>query len=72
MSALFAHGSGFANGGLFTLLLLFSLKVDNAFAASEQTAQQENSAKEKADDSSPALTIYNQNFFVARDMYRST
>ena len=26
------------SGGLFTLLLLFSLKVDNAFAASEQTA----------------------------------
>ena len=29
---------------------------------------QENSAKERADDSSPALTIYNQNFFVARDI----
>jgi hypothetical protein len=54
-------------GGLFTLLLLFSLKVDNVFAAPAQTAQQENSAKEQLDDSSPALTIYNQNFFVARE-----
>jgi hypothetical protein len=54
-------------GGLFTLLLLFSFKVDNVFAAPAQMAQQENSAKEKLDDSSPALTIYNQNFFVARE-----
>jgi len=54
-------------GGLFTLLIVFSLKVDNAFSAPAQTAQQENSSKEKSDDSSPALTIYNQNFFVARE-----
>ena len=53
--------------GLFALLSVFSFKIDNAFAASDGTAQQENSAKEKFDDSSPALTIYNQNFFVARE-----
>jgi hypothetical protein len=53
-------------GGLFALLLVFSFKVDNVFAASD-AAQQEKPAKERADDSFPALTIYNQNFFVARE-----
>jgi len=54
-------------GGLFAMLLVFSFKVDNAFAAPSQMAQQEKSPKDTADDSSPALTIYNQNFFVARE-----
>ena len=49
-------------GGLFALLIVFSLKLDNVFAASQGKEQQE-----KVDDSSPALTIYNQNFFVARE-----
>jgi hypothetical protein len=60
-------GLAVLGGGLFALLLVCNLKVDHAFAAPQQTAQQGKSAKEKSDDSSPALTIYNQNFFVARE-----
>ena len=53
--------------GLLALLLVFSLKLDKVFAAPQEKAQQEKSSQERVDDSSPALTIYNQNFFVARE-----
>ena len=51
---------------VLALLLVFSLKVCRAAPA----AAQEKSSPEKgkpADDGSTALTIYNQNFFVARE-----
>jgi len=60
-------GLALLGGGLSVLLIMFSLKLDNVFAASSQTSEQEKSPKDTADDSSPALTIYNQNFFVARE-----
>jgi hypothetical protein len=48
---------------LFALLLVLNLKVCRAASAA-----QDNPAPEKfADDGSTALTIYNQNFFVARE-----
>jgi len=49
---------------LFALLLIFSFKVCSA----APTMAQERLAQEKsADDNATALTIYNQNFFVARE-----
>jgi hypothetical protein len=49
--------------GLFALLLVINLRVCRAAGSA-----QENSTQEKfADDGSTALTIYNQNFFVARE-----
>jgi hypothetical protein len=50
---------------LFALLLIFNLKVCHAApAAPEKSAPEKENA---GDDSSTALTIYNQNFFVARE-----
>ncbi len=50
---------------LFGLLLVFNLKVCHAApAAQEKSALEKQNA---ANDSSTALTIYNQNFFVARE-----
>ena len=50
---------------LFGLLLIFNLKVCHAApAAQEESVPEKHNA---ADDSSTALTIYNQNFFVARE-----
>jgi len=48
---------------LFALLLMFSIKVCAAPALAQNRLAQEN----PADDNSTALTIYNQNFFVARE-----
>jgi hypothetical protein len=47
----------------FALLLIFNLTVCRAAAP----VSQERPAPEKADDAATALTIYNQNFFVARE-----
>jgi hypothetical protein len=58
---------GLASLGVGLFALVFSLKLDKVFAAPQEKAQQEKPPKEKVDDSSPALTIYNQNFFVARE-----
>ena len=48
---------------LFALLLVLNLKVCRAASA----AQDKPAAEKFADDGSTALTIYNQNFFVARE-----
>jgi hypothetical protein len=48
---------------LFALLLVFNLKVCRAASA----AQDKPALEKFADDGSTALTIYNQNFFVARE-----
>jgi hypothetical protein len=48
---------------LFALLLMFGIKVCAAPASAQSQPAQEN----PADDNATALTIYNQNFFVARE-----
>jgi len=61
---------GFLLGAsLFALLLIFNLKVCRAAGrVSQETAEQERPAQERSvDDNRTALTIYNQNFFVARE-----
>src|SRR6266581_6119291 len=56
---------GLASGGvLFALLLILSLKVCGAAPA---MAQERQAQEKSADDNATALTIYNQNFFVARE-----
>src|SRR6266699_5150702 len=56
---------GLASGVvLFALSLIFSLKVCRAAPA---MAQEKQAQEERADDNATALTIYNQNFFVARE-----
>ena len=49
---------------LFALSLIFSLKVCRAAPA---MAQERQAQEKSADDNAAALTIYNQNFFVARE-----
>src|SRR6266566_557688 len=49
---------------LFALSLIFSLKVCRAAPA---MAQERQAQEKSADDNATALTIYNQNFFVARE-----
>jgi hypothetical protein len=48
---------------LFALLLMFSIRVCASPASAQNRPAQEN----PADDNATALTIYNQNFFVARE-----
>ncbi len=56
---------GLASGVvLFALLLILSLKVCRAAPA---MAQERQAQEKSADDNATALTIYNQNFFVARE-----
>ena len=51
-------------------LLIMNFRTSNAAAASPQDDSQTKSAQAEhlADDSAAALTIYNQNFFVAREI----
>src|SRR5438270_11829323 len=57
--------SVFAFASVFALLLCLNLKGSDAAAA--QGKEREGSGQTKADETAPALTIYNQNFFVARE-----
>ena len=50
---------------VLALLLVFNLKVCHAAPAAQEKPAQEKGTN--ADDSGTALTIYNQNFFVARE-----
>jgi hypothetical protein len=61
---------------LLVLFLMFNLRMPHAAASPESPTQQktaqkemrsENSAEQNSDDGAAALTIYNQNFFVARE-----
>src|SRR5438067_194846 len=54
---------------LFALLLFFNLKVVRAAArvSDEKAAQERQAPASSSDDNATALTIYNQNFFVARE-----
>jgi hypothetical protein len=54
---------------LLVLFLIFNLRLPNATAASPETQSQQNAApvEQTSDEGAAALTIYNQNFFVARE-----
>src|SRR5690349_20941460 len=60
---------GLFGTSLFVLFLIFNLRMSNASAASPQDeAQRDGSqAEQTSEDGAAALTIYNQNFFVARE-----
>jgi hypothetical protein len=55
-----------SGSGLFVLLLILNFRISNAAAGSQNPAPQ-NTSEQTADDGAAALTIYNQNFFVARE-----
>ena len=54
---------------LLVLFLMFNLRISHAAAASPQTQSNQDLATSgsTSDDGAAALTIYNQNFFVARE-----
>jgi hypothetical protein len=60
---------GLFGTSLFVLFLILNLRMSNASAASPQSGQRDDAAQAEqiADDRAAALTIYNQNFFVARE-----
>src|SRR5436190_12346534 len=53
--------------GLFALLLVFNLKVNGAPGVTQSSAHDDAKEDTAADSGGTALTIYNQNFFVARE-----
>ena len=54
---------------LFLLFLIVNFRISSALATSPQNPAQGDSSQpeQSADDGAAALTIYNQNFFVARE-----
>src|SRR5947207_1566834 len=60
---------GLCVGVVLFALLFFNLKVVRAAArvSDEKTAQERQAPASSSDDNATALTIYNQNFFVARE-----
>jgi hypothetical protein len=60
---------GLFGTSLFVLFLILNLRMSNASAASPQNQAQhdQSQAEQTTDDGAAALTIYNQNFFVARE-----
>jgi hypothetical protein len=60
-------GASLLGASLLVLFLIFNLRLPNAAAASPETQSQQNAAEQTSDEDAAALTIYNQNFFVARE-----
>lgn len=61
---------GLFGTSLFVLFLMLNFRMSSASASSPQSPAERDSsqAEQTADDGTAALTIYNQNFFVAREL----
>ena len=61
---------GWFGTSVFVVFLILNLRMPNAAAASPQNPaqQDESQVDQTSDDGAAALTIYNQNFFVAREL----